>query len=102
MKFIGLHGIDARVELARCRILAIIYGEDSEIYSEQMLEVALSTEYLGRSDFFSGLDIPGMFAGEPILINLWLQGYDASALIEEMRHCDYCSDASGDPCPTHG
>lgn len=94
--------METRVELAKCRIFAIIYGENSEIHSEQMSEVALSAEYLGRSDFFSGRDIPGMFAGEPIVINLWLQGYEASALSEEMRHCDYCSDASGDPCPEHG
>lgn len=102
MKFIDLPGMDARIELAKSRVWATIYGEDSEIHSEHMLEIAASAEYLGRNDFHSGNNISGMFAGEPILIKLWLQGGEASALIEEMSHCDYCCDGSGDPCPTHG
>lgn len=102
MKLIELPGMEARVELAKARILATIYGEGSEMHSEQMMEVAISAECLGRNDFYSGDAMPGMFAGEPVLIKLWNQGYDASALMDEMGDCEHCNDGSGDPCPMHG
>lgn len=98
----SISGMDARVFLAKARVAEGIYGKDSELCSALTLDAVLEAESDGRNAYSNDQPLPGLFKDESVLIQAWHNGYDASAVMDEMAHCHGCKNAAGDPCTSHG
>lgn len=93
-----MRGLLTRILLAHTRIANIL---DPDGDSERMLNVYCSAHCDGAADWEAGLTTPPLqFAGEPVLLDGWRQGFNERELIDAIEECAYCH-SSHDPCPIH-
>jgi hypothetical protein len=104
----NMRGLDARIELAHARTLAIADGivlgfqggRFTNIRYENAIFMAVED---GAHDFRSGIaDVPLLFSGESDLIASWEFGRQSAAEQFEGRNCRRCNHPDGNPCEVHG
>jgi hypothetical protein len=96
-----MNGLEARVNYARAKVLAIGYPEQA---ADTMQAAQLVAYCVGMSDFRrrAPARLPIMFVGAPELIDAWHEGFSDAEMTYEMATCSGCQNEFGNPCSTHG
>ncbi|MEQ6436280.1 hypothetical protein V8Z74_14800 [Comamonas sp. w2-DMI] len=106
MTEINIRGIEIRTLLAKAKVQSVIHSQDPDEFNGHHLEFEafLEAQALGYQEYRTRVieDVPGLFIGEPGLIEAWRMGWSSAAELDEIRHCSSCQTAAGDPCPYHG
>lgn len=99
-----IRGIEARTLLAQANVQSVIHGADSHHYWDVLYEAINEAVIDGRHEYATHgyRDAPRLFAGEPLLVNAWKNGWAMARDMDEISHCSSCQAADGDPCPMHG
>lgn len=97
-----MRGLNASVALAHLRVAQVI-GLPVEEVDQLEIDAFNAATAQGVEDRRQGrTDLPKLFVGEPWLTAGWQDGQDVVAYMDELRECEHCREAHGDPCPYHG
>lgn len=95
-----MRGLELRTAYAKAQVQKII---DYQVYEDIITDVLIEAQALGVHEFGRGEDHPPMlFSDVSMLVEAWMNGWEFSGNLEEMRHCANCNDGTGNPCRTHG